>query len=242
VLTKTRGIVLQVTDYAESSIIAKIYTEADGMQSYLINGVRKNRARFSSNLFQPLTLVQLVAYHKPGRGLHRVSEITCDPHYTTIPYDFVKTSLAIFINEVLYKSIKEEEANEDLFGFLFHALQILDLETTDCSRFHLFLMGQLTRFFGFYPHGEFNDTTGVFNLQEGVFQAEQPKHPYYLNAGQAAKFYAFIKSDFDNFSFISLSQEEKKSLLHSFILYYELHLNYSAKIKSHEVLEDVMHD
>ena len=241
-LKKTRGIVLQVTDYAESSIITKIYTESAGMQSFLINGVRKNKARFNSNLFQPLTLVQLVAYYKPGKSLHRISEITCNPHYTTIPYDFVKTSLAIFINELLYKSIKEEEANEALFGFLFHAFQILDLNTTDCSRFHLFLMGQLTRYMGFYPHGEPGTQTPVFNLLDGVFQENQPLHPYFLQGGAARQFHAFVNADFDDYASIELSADEKKSLLHAFILYFELHLTHGTKINSHHVLEDVMHD
>jgi len=239
-LRKTRGIVLQVTDYAESSIIARIYTESLGMQSYVVNSVRKSKPRFSSNLFQPLTLVSVVAYHKPGKGLHRLSEITCDPHYSTIPYDFVKSSLAIFITEVLYKSIREEEPNDDLFGFLFHAFQILDLETTDCSRFHLFLMGQLTRYLGFYPHGEYRNQTPYFNLQEGIFQKSEPLHPYFISETAALKFDEMIKSGFENYSGIQLSQEEKKAMLHTFILYFSLHLNYHTVLKSHLVLEEVM--
>jgi len=241
VLKKTRGIVLQVTDYAESSIIAKIYTESFGMQSYLVNGVRKNRARFNSNLFQPLTLIHLVAYHKPGKGLHRVAEISCDTHYTSIPYDFVKSSLAIFIDELLYKSIREEESNEALFGFLFHAFQILDLDTADCSRFHLFLMGQLTRYLGFYPHGEYNSQASYFNLLDGVFQGHQPLHPYFLNGDAASRFYEMVSTDFDHYASVELTSQEKKSLLHSLILYYELHLTHGTKINSHHVLEEVMH-
>ena len=50
-LRKTRGIVLHVTDYAETSLVVKIYTEDFGLQSYLINGVRKQKAKFKSNLF-----------------------------------------------------------------------------------------------------------------------------------------------------------------------------------------------
>lgn len=241
-LQKTRGIVLQVTDYSESSIIARIYTETLGLQSFLVNGVRKSKARFNSNLFQPLTLVNLVAYHKTGKGLHRLSEIICDPHYTTIPYDLVKSSLAIFIREVLYKSIKEEEANESMFGFLFHAFQILDLESADCSRFHLFLMGQLSRHLGFFPHGNFSRQTPYFNLQDGIFQEQQPLHPYFLHGLSAERFDTFLKADFDTYTSISINSQQRKELLHSFILYYELHMTHGLKIQSHQVLEEVMHD
>lgn len=239
-IQKTRGIVLQTTDFAESSIIARVYTEAYGMQSYLVNSVRKKKPRFNANIFQPLTLVELVAYHKTGKGLHRLSEITCAPHYTTIPYDFIKSSLALFINELLYKSIKEEEANDTLFNFLFHSFQILDLKTTDCSRFHLILMGQLTRYLGFYPHGEYHISTPVFNLQEGVFQQTRPAHPYYLEGDHARKFDSLMKSGYENPVMVDLSPDEKKQLLHAFILFYELHLVRGTKIKSHHILEEVM--
>lgn len=239
-LQKSRGIVLQVTDYAESSIIARIYTDAYGMQSYLVNGVRKKKALFNANLFQPLTLVQLVAYYKPGKSLHRISEISCHPHYANIPYDFIKSSLALFLAEVLYKSIKEEEANERLFNFLFHAFQILDLKTTDCSRFHIFIMGQLTRYLGFYPHGNYSEENNFFNLQDGIYQQNKPLHPCYLDGKYASQFHAMLNSGFEDYFRIELNAEEKKAMLHALLLYYELHLTHGIKFNAHHVLEEVM--
>ncbi|MBP6511643.1 MAG: recombination protein O N-terminal domain-containing protein, partial [Bacteroidia bacterium] len=43
-LQKTRAIVLDITPYAEASIIVKAYTETMGLQSFLVNGVRKPKA------------------------------------------------------------------------------------------------------------------------------------------------------------------------------------------------------
>ena len=40
-LIKTRGIVLSYLKYRESSIIARVYTERLGVQSYVVNSVRK---------------------------------------------------------------------------------------------------------------------------------------------------------------------------------------------------------
>src|ERR1700682_5759184 len=119
-LHKTRGIVLHTTDYAESSLIVKIYTELYGMQSYLINSVRRPKAKINSNLFQPLTLVELVVYHKHTGNLQRLKEISSNPQLVSIPYFTVKTSVAMFLNEVIYYSIREEEANSDMFRFLFN--------------------------------------------------------------------------------------------------------------------------
>src|SRR4051812_33656990 len=130
-LHKTRGIVFHVTPYAESSVVAKIYTEQLGLQSYLVNGVRSKKAKIKSGLLQPLSLLDMVVYHKDRGGLQRIKELrqATGGQFSTIPFDVVKSSVVIFINEVLYKSVKEEEANPQLFDFIFHALQLLDIRT-----------------------------------------------------------------------------------------------------------------
>ncbi|RZL99900.1 MAG: DNA repair protein RecO, partial [Pedobacter sp.] len=102
-LQKTRGIVLKTTLYSESSVVAQIFTEKFGIQSYLINGVKKPRAKISMNMLQPLHLVDMVVYHKNNQGIQRVSELRPAPVFSTIPYDIIKSTVTIFLNEVLYK-------------------------------------------------------------------------------------------------------------------------------------------
>jgi DNA repair protein RecO (recombination protein O) len=180
-LQKTRAIVLDITPYAEASIIVKAYTETMGLQSFLVNGVRKPKARFANNLFQPLTIIEIVAYFKKQGGLHRVSDVSASPPLVHIPYDTIKTTVALFLAEILYRSIKEEEANPDLFGFIDHSIQILDLHPETTSRFHLIFCLQLTRYLGFYPSGRFSNHTRCFDLKEGVFREGKPMHPYYID-------------------------------------------------------------
>ena len=81
-IQKTRGIVLHVLNYSEASVIAHIYTEEFGMQSFLLNGVRKARARFNANLLQPLSCVEVIAYIKHSGSLHRVSEFSAAPVFS----------------------------------------------------------------------------------------------------------------------------------------------------------------
>ena len=57
---KTRGIVFRFTRYGETSIIVTIFTEAFGLQSYIVNGVRSKSAKNKIALYQPLTLLNLV--------------------------------------------------------------------------------------------------------------------------------------------------------------------------------------
>src|SRR6478735_5317875 len=118
-LHKTRGIVLKTTDYGESSVIVQVFTEKFGLQSYIINGVKKSKAKISRNMLQPLHLLDMVVYHKNAGSVQRISELKNSPVLLTLPYDVVKSSIAMFLNEVLYKSIKQQSADENLFDFVF---------------------------------------------------------------------------------------------------------------------------
>lgn len=95
-LHKTRGIVLKTTLYSESSVVVQIFTEKFGIQSYLINGVKKPRAKISMNMLQPLHLVDMVVYHKQANGIQRVSELRPSPVFSSIPYDIIKSTVTIF--------------------------------------------------------------------------------------------------------------------------------------------------
>jgi len=126
-LHKTKGICINFLKYREHSIIAKIYTEEFGMQSYLINGVRTTKPKFGIALFQPLTLLDMVVYHKPAKlVLQRIAEVRSRELYFDIPFDIKKTSLAIFLSEILLKTLHEEEPNKELFNFLEQSFLSLD--------------------------------------------------------------------------------------------------------------------
>ena len=85
-LHRTRGIVLSYIKYKETSIIVRIFTEAFGMQSYIVNSVRSAKSRGKMALYQPLSLLDLVVYHKSGKDLQRISETKFSYAYSSIPF------------------------------------------------------------------------------------------------------------------------------------------------------------
>ena len=150
-LHKTRGIVFKTTDYGESSVIVQVFTEKFGLQSYIVNGAKKQKAKISRNMLQPLHLLDMVVYHKNTGNVQRIKELKNSPQLQTIPYDVIKSSLAIFLNEVLYKAVRQQSADENLFGFVFSAIEWLDHQGEGLANFHLLFLIQLTRYLGFYP-------------------------------------------------------------------------------------------
>jgi DNA repair protein RecO (recombination protein O) len=150
-LHKTKGIVLNYIKYSDTSIIVKIYTEAFGLQSYIVNSVRSAKAKNKIALFQPLTLLDMVVYHKNHQGLQRISEVRSAEPYFSIPFDMHKTSIAIFLSEVLIKTLKEESENQELFDFLFHSFHTLDKIEKSTLNFHVSFLLRYSFYLGFFP-------------------------------------------------------------------------------------------
>lgn len=238
-LHKTRGIVFHVTDYSESSVVAKIYTELFGLQSYLINSVRKKNPKVKPTVLQPLSLIDLVVYHKERSGLQRLAEVRSNPVLKSIPFDIRKSSMILFMNEVLFKSVKEEEANRSLFDFIFSSVELLEMQDESYSDFHLIFLIQLTKYLGFYPQENFSASTPVFNLQEGFFQPGEPAHPFFISHPLSEYFYLLLKSSLNFSDDLKIPLQYKRQLIEKTLVYFQLHVSGFGTINSHKVLEEV---
>ena len=239
-LYKTRGIVLKTTLYSESSVIVQIFTEKFGIQSYLINGVKKPKAKIRMNMLQPLHLVDMVVYHKINIGLQRVSELRPSPVFRSIPYDIVKSSIVIFLDEVLYKSIRQQHTDENLFSFIFNAISWFDATETANANFHLAFLLKLSRFLGFAPSTESKNDQNFFDLQEGEFKAAPPIHPHYIDKEDAALFISLYTTSFEKINEIKFSNATRRSLLDKILIFYTLHTASFGEIRSHQILEDIL--
>lgn len=150
-LFKTRGIVLNYLKYSETSIITRIYTDEFGLQSYIVNGVRSKNSRTRIALFQPLTLLDMVVYHKQTSGLQRISEVKCLYPFQTIPFHLTRSAIAIFMAEILNKTLKEEASNKELFDYLLYTIQRLDHQEKDIENIHVKFLIDLSGYLGFMP-------------------------------------------------------------------------------------------
>ncbi|GAB2795797.1 DNA repair protein RecO [Rhabdobacter roseus] len=231
-LHKTRGIALSYIRYRESSIIAKIYTEAFGIQSYIVNSVRSSRAKSNRiALFQPLTLLDLVVYHKPNReeALHRISEIKCRVPFHSLPFEVIKSSLALFITELLGKTLREEESNEPLFQFIEDSVRYLDEAEKGYQNFHLHFLLQLAAYLGF----------GLDSSQGFEEELTQRHYPHRLDAAQREALLIFLAAPYGTPA--PLDASRRAVLLEMILFFYNIHLDSLGEIKSLEVLREVLH-
>jgi DNA repair protein RecO (recombination protein O) len=172
--------------------------------------------------------------------MHRITDIRLSPPLNGIAGDMVRCSVAMFLAEVVYRSVREEAPNPALFGFLDNAIQVLDIKGTDCTRFHLYFLARLTRHLGFSPNGNFEEGVSIFDLREGLFRNEPPSYREYLSQNATLKLYNLMNANFENYSEIDVSYTEMKELLKGLVFYYELHQTHGSAIRSHRVLEEIL--
>ncbi len=235
----TEGIVIHTLKYGETSIIARIFTRKHGMQSYLVRGVRKAKSKRKQYLFQPLTLVHMVASHKHMASLNHIKEIQLLDAYQTIPHQIEKTSLAIFLAEILSHALRNQEASEELFLFLRKALLHLDATRSHVTHYHLVFLMRMSKFLGFQPRNNYGRQQCFFNIREGVFQQVGGGDPYILDKQESHAFSMIADTSMERQDTLAISGPLRRSLLQKTIDYYRYHLEGMPEIKSHGVLETV---
>lgn len=219
-LHKTRGIVFRFVRFGETSIIATIFTEQFGLQSYIVKGVRSSSRKSKIALFQPLTLLEMVVYHKESGGVMHIKEVKCFHPYQFINADVRKATIAMFINEVLNKAVKEQSHVQDIFNFISDSLIHLDLLEKP-ENFHLqFLIG-LSKHLGFGP----NLTSEVLGGRMVSEDEELALQKMLLG---------------DNQREVLLSYEQRKNILAVLLRFYQAHSEGFGEIKSVAVLKEVL--
>jgi DNA repair protein RecO (recombination protein O) len=234
-LIKTKAIVVSAIKYQEKSLIVKCFTQSDGMKSYFVRDAFSNRkSNQKIAYFQPLTLLEIEAVHKNKGTLENFKEIKLASPFQTIHSDVFKTTIVLFLSEIIHHSIHEEEKNEGLFDYIETALQWLD-NHDEIANFHLIFLIEVTKYLGFYPDISEIDFP-YFEIKEGNFIPHQALGSLSAHETNLFKKLLELTYETDQKSFHII---ERQLLLKILIDYYSSHLDGFRKPKSLEVLKEV---
>ena len=240
----TKGVVLRTVKYGDTSIITSIYTELFGIQQYIVKGVRQSTKTSAgkASYFQPSAILSLEVHHNELKQLQFIKEYSWAYMYESVLFDVVKNTVAMYVMELLQHSLKQPEANPELFYLIEDTLKQLDKgNATLTGNLPLYFTLHLASELGFQLQGTYSAATPVIDLQEGMFVANQPSHPYYLE-GTAAR----TTSEISNLSFynelenIQLNQQIRRQLLEAYQLFLSLHISGFGQMKSYAILQEVL--
>lgn len=238
----TKGIVLRTIKYGETSVIVSILTEVFGIQSYMVNGVRTSGKTSKSHFFQPSSILELQVYHNELKNLQRIKDIRWNVLYKNILSDVTKNSVALFMVELLQKSLKQPEANEDLFHFCEDAFLQLDISDVEImANFPIYFSLQLVPFLGFRLQNNYSDKRNIFNVEEGNFSEENPVVSVSVSAETSYYISELLKVIHPrDLCDIKMNRKIRGVILKIMESFYEWHIPEFGKMKTLTVLSEIL--
>ncbi len=236
---KTRAIVLKAIRYGDNSLIVKLLTEQNGLQSFMVKGAYNKTAKIRAALFQPLTLLEAVRVNSRGE-LGYLKEANVEYAYQDIPININKNAIVLFLSELLSKSIQESETDLELFEFIHHALTHLDALENNYADYPLKFSIELSRFLGFSPNTDSYQPGYIFDLEEGCFRHDGTSVNYLIDNNLSGLFFKLCKNNIFDDARLNFTNNERRQLLEAVITYYKLHVSGFNEMKSGDILKTVL--
>jgi len=243
-LHNTKGIVLRVTKYGDTSLIMTAYTELFGVQQYIVKGVRTTSKKGANKAvyYQPAAILQMEVYHTPMKQLQMLKEVNWDYIYQNVYSDVIRNAVATYIVEVLQQTL-QPEPHPELFYLIEDTFKQLDKGGAAlASNLSIYFLIHLTETLGFGLQGKWTEATPLLDVKEGQFVKDKPLHPYFLEGIEAQTASQFMSLQFYNdLENIQLNGQQRKKILELFQLSLSWHYKGFKEIKSLAILQAVLH-
>lgn len=237
-LVSGEGIVLHGLKYSENSLIVTVYTRKWGRQAYIVTISRSRKSTSKAGMLQPLFLLNFIAYQKETREVQRIKELKIQPVYQSIPFDIVKSTQAIFLAEILYKVLREQESSPDTYDFIQNALLFYDLKEA-MSNFHLWFLLRLTSYIGILPDISRAGYENWFDIKKGAVVPHEPAHPLSINKEATEVLIQLSGLKINEIQQIKMKSTLRNYLTEKITEYYQHHFEHLGTLKSMKVLHEV---
>ncbi len=234
---QTKGIVLHKTVFADNKAIYHVYTDKEGMRSYMAYTSLKKEKKGQWVKLQPLAVVDLKAERRRSDALDYLKSVELEHPADMRDFDYLKSAVKMFLNEVLYKVLQTTPPDEELFLFVDESLQLFENHDY-IPDFHLRFLWQLTHFLGCAPLNNCSASCPYFQVESAQFTAVRDRADETLSS--------WIPRLSDALLCPSAKEEILPSvyrapMLDCLLAYYARHVSASiAHVQSHKVLKEVM--
>lgn len=235
-LHTSRAFVLKTVRHGDSTVVLKAYTEALGLRSFLVRVGKKGGVAPAA--LQPLNRIELVAQEAPERDLLTVRELRVDRPYTAVPFDPVKGALALFVQEVLYRTVRGESADAELFAFIDEVTSVMDT-APEVRNFPLVFLVRFSEQLGFLPSppapGEDH-----FDPVEGEFVPGYERHGRTMGPPLSGVYASLLDLPLAQLDRLRIPASQRRELLDQQLLYFRLHVEGMGELRSPRVLHEVL--
>ena len=221
-------------------MVAHLLTDVAGRKSFMVQGIGKGgRGKGGkSALFQPMFLVDIMALESSHTQIDRVKEATLTRPLQSIPFDVRKSTVALFMAELLYKIVREVEPDSPLFEYVYNSVVALDEMEEGVFNFHLWFMVGLSRFLGFFPADEYSEGA-VFDIENGSFTTTPPRSGLFFNADNSRLLATLMDISPVELGNVKLSRVQRKDFIESLLAHFGYHLDTIPNLQSLRILSEV---
>lgn len=182
-LKKSNAFVLKRFKYGESSIIATLFSNEDGMFGAMIKGARKPNSKYSG-VFETLNNISVTYNKKENRDLQFISSAECINSYRKIKENLDKLNIAYSIIETITKAHYYYENNKDTYHLLENTLCELNECENNINNVYVYFLLFLSKYTGhfildkyrfnetFAGHSSFKSIEKVIELLEIISKTE----------------------------------------------------------------------
>ncbi|MBR2947940.1 MAG: recombination protein O N-terminal domain-containing protein [Bacteroidales bacterium] len=222
-------IILHTTKYSDNSLIIHGYSLDKGRIGLILRGVHTNGGKKrnswskgnSISILHPLNIIDVEVYENHKGGMESIKEYSPRFQLNSIRSDITKSSMTMFISELLYRTLVTPEKDELMYDFIVNSILLLEGLTGSAANFHLWFMICYCERLGFAPIGDFGSEFDPFSEEEKNILKE-------LYSGTFAQ-----AMD------IQLNAGLRRSIIESIIKYMEYHTGSRIKLNSLPVLQTI---
>ena len=239
-LISSPGIILSKVRYQDNDLIVKCLTRDLGVVSYMIKNIsmsKKSKNKFA--FFQLLNILDLETNYNPNRSIQYIKDLKVKYNFTSLHTNIYKSSVVMFLSEILSNIIHIETKDMELFDFIEKSLIWYD-KSEDSSTFYLIFLMKITHYLGFYPDCT-NISYNYFNLEEGLFESSKNSQ-YVIEGSSLVLFKTILGIKFDTTKLPFIDKTNKKDILKNILIYFKLHVDGFKDPKSLKVLNQIFAD
>ena len=236
-LDNIRIIVLHTIKYKETGIIIQGYSDRGGRESFFLRGGNKRGKGSILPQLHPLSIIEATPSSFTLGEMTSIKEIFLPHKLESIRSNIFKSSIAIFISELIYKTIREVEHNREMFLFLNSAILRLESMERGISNFHPYFTVMLCKHLGYLPDIKNISAGQMFDIPSASFTTVRGELSF--DTVNSTLLTTFAISDYDNISEIKMTGLGRNLFIKELLRYLGFHAGHGIEIDSLDVLHEV---
>lgn len=234
------GIVIQTTQYSESSIIAKILTRESGLLSFIYKGIKKSKSKSKDGaLLFPGAILTIDCLYNPQKNFQYPQKSYIQHPYFITQESVVKHCIMTFIVEVLKNLLLDGQENDELYDFYVGCLDYMQVHSEkECANLPIVALIKLSEISGYKIINNFSEEKAFCDIENGCFAPA-------IHASEDIAWHRHLnfflgKKNWNELMKYPLNKDERKKILELYIRFLQLHLMSFTHFKSLDILSIIL--